>query len=135
MAIKWVAKNISKFNGDPNNITLFGESAGAACVHMHLLSPLSRPYIHRVICQSGLSPMEWAIQKNPEDKARWIAKLAGCEAQTDEEIGDFLREVPVINIMMYILSVMTEEEKRRMLPIIFKPVIEQPGVNSLLDED
>lgn len=40
--LKWVKENITKFGGDPNNVTIFGESAGAGAVHCHLLSPLSK---------------------------------------------------------------------------------------------
>ncbi|KAL6434744.1 hypothetical protein ACFW04_005157 [Cataglyphis niger] len=42
MALQWVQKNISKFTGDPGNVTIFGESAGGAIVHYLTLSPLSK---------------------------------------------------------------------------------------------
>lgn len=44
MALQWIRDNIDAFGGNPDNVTLFGESAGAVSVSMHLLSPLSRYY-------------------------------------------------------------------------------------------
>jgi carboxylesterase type B len=41
MALRWVQKNIQQFGGDPENVTIFGCSAGGASVHYHLLSPMS----------------------------------------------------------------------------------------------
>ncbi|XP_060520064.1 esterase B1-like [Cylas formicarius] len=52
-ALRWVKNNIRSFNGDPNNVTIFGESAGGASVHYHVLSPLSRDLFHKAIIQSG----------------------------------------------------------------------------------
>ena len=40
-ALKWVQNNIVPLGGNPNSVTIFGQSAGGACVHLHMMSPLS----------------------------------------------------------------------------------------------
>jgi carboxylesterase type B len=42
MGLKWVQGNIRNFSGDPNSVTIFGESAGGGAVHYLMLSPLSK---------------------------------------------------------------------------------------------
>ncbi len=52
-ALQWVQKNIAKFGGDPANVTIFGESAGAGDVNTLIASPLTKGLFVRVIAQSG----------------------------------------------------------------------------------
>ena len=52
-AIQWIRDNIAKFGGDPSNITIFGQSAGAMSVKNLLISPLSRDLFSKAIIQSG----------------------------------------------------------------------------------
>jgi len=51
--LKWIQKNISKFGGDPNKVTIFGESAGGIAVSMLCASPLAKGLFHGAISQSG----------------------------------------------------------------------------------
>jgi para-nitrobenzyl esterase len=48
LGLEWVKKNIAAFGGDPNNVTIMGESAGAMSCFMHLVSPLSKGLFHKV---------------------------------------------------------------------------------------
>lgn len=52
-ALKWVKNNIQQFGGDPNNITIFGQSAGAMSVQSLVTSPLSKDLMQKAIMQSG----------------------------------------------------------------------------------
>ncbi len=52
-ALQWVKKNISAFGGDPNNVTIAGESAGAMMVGALVGSPLAKGLFHRAIAESG----------------------------------------------------------------------------------
>ncbi|VDM46626.1 unnamed protein product [Toxocara canis] len=72
LSLKWVHKNIDLFGGDPDRVTLFGESAGAAAVSMHLLSPKSAPYFQRAIVQSGSATAPWAMESRQHLAFVWL---------------------------------------------------------------
>lgn len=63
MALRWVKENIAKFCGDPDNVTIFGESAGAAAVHLLYISPMAKGLFHRAIAQSGCAINNWIMRK------------------------------------------------------------------------
>src|SRR5690606_29327699 len=52
-ALRWIKRNIAAFGGDPNNVTIFGFSAGGVSVHSLLASPLARGLFHKAIAQSA----------------------------------------------------------------------------------
>lgn len=59
-SLEWVKKNIASLGGDPGNVTIFGQSAGAVDVNVLMTSPLAAGLFHRVIAQSG------TVTRNPD---------------------------------------------------------------------
>jgi para-nitrobenzyl esterase len=94
-ALEWVRDNIEGFGGDPSNVTLFGESAGATAVSLLLTASRASGLFHRAIAQSsaaGLSLPE------PERALRTTAAfLAGLGVSADDGAG--LQALPVDSIL------------------------------------
>lgn len=86
MALEWIHDNIAAFGGNPDNITLFGESAGAVSISLHLLSPLSRRLYSQAILQSGAATAPWVILTKEESFRRGmlLAEAVGCPHTMDE---------------------------------------------------
>lgn len=87
LALKWIKDNIKNFGGNPNNIVLFGESAGGISVGYHLISPKSQNLFSRAILQSG-NPMVpiMILSKQTQTKAAIeVVRRGGCPlSQTSE---------------------------------------------------
>ncbi|XP_029371802.1 bile salt-activated lipase-like [Echeneis naucrates] len=77
-AIAWVHRNIRSFGGDPDNITIFGESAGGASVSFQTLTPHNKGLFKRAISQSGVALCPWAVNRNPRKYAEEIALKVNC---------------------------------------------------------
>jgi para-nitrobenzyl esterase len=75
-ALKWVKENIAAFGGDPNNVTLFGQSAGAGSVGMMMVMPSARGLFHKAIMESG-TPKELNDKATAAEVSRTYMKIAG----------------------------------------------------------
>ena len=72
LAIQWVSDNIECFGGDKEKITLFGESAGGASTHFHVVVPESKKLYQRAIIQSGSVWNSWSYNIRSDDKSTLI---------------------------------------------------------------
>jgi len=92
LALKWVNDHITYFGGDPDRVTIMGESAGSASVTYHMISPLSQPYFKQAIAESGSALSSWAFDNAPEDHAKEIAgQHLGCPTDKTSDLVHCLK--------------------------------------------
>lgn len=77
-ALQWVRRNAAAFGGDPSRVTIFGESAGAASVCAHLVSPKAAGLFHRAVVQSGPCVATLRTAAVAEQQGAALATTLGC---------------------------------------------------------
>lgn len=97
LALKWVQENIHFFGGNPNQVTIFGESAGSASIQLLVVSPMTKGLYHRAIAQSGAATNFWT--SGPSDGSYKYAEFVNCTSKGVNKIAECLRSKPVIDLL------------------------------------
>ncbi|XP_015586106.1 cholinesterase 1 isoform X2 [Cephus cinctus] len=125
LVLKWVRRNIAKFGGDPDNVTLFGQSAGGAAVEYHMVSDMSQGLFHRTISMSASILSSWAFHSptHATKRAFKLGNVLGIAATTKEDLLRTLYKIPAYELV-------TASEKVSKVGPAFKPTLENFRVSS-----
>ncbi|XP_063701626.1 esterase B1-like [Culicoides brevitarsis] len=113
MALRWIKENVACFGGDPNNVTIAGESAGGASINYHLISPFSKGLFTRAIMMSGSVFNPWAQAPiNYKDFLKRLAvHLEIDENSSDSALFEAIVKTDPIKLVQIDLQLAEEEEK------------------------
>ncbi|WP_187264911.1 carboxylesterase/lipase family protein [Homoserinibacter sp. GY 40078] len=93
-ALEWVRDNISAFGGDPDNVTVFGQSGGGAKVSVLHAMPAARGLFHKAIVQSGAM-----LRRPPAEQSRRLIDAVLAEAGIAPDEAHRLADVPLERLL------------------------------------
>ncbi|XP_053305783.1 uncharacterized protein LOC128468037 [Spea bombifrons] len=126
-ALQWVQENIKDFGGDPQSVTICGESAGALSVAALVLSPLSKGLFHRAIAESGTAMLPGLVANTPEEVhflRNTVANISGCDSavvfkclkeKTENEMIDLLKALEFVPLPMCVDGVFLPKPSEEIL--------------------
>ncbi|XP_075145144.1 esterase B1-like [Haematobia irritans] len=122
LALKWIKKYIRYFNGDPDNITLFGNSVGSASVHYLTATNQTEGLFHKAICMSG-TMLNSRATTPPKDYAFRLAQQHGYMGENiDRQVVEYLKSLKAEKLVQH--NLLTTEDSRNGIRITFAPVVE-----------
>ncbi|MBR1634303.1 MAG: carboxylesterase/lipase family protein [Lachnospiraceae bacterium] len=84
MALRWVHENIAAFGGDPDNVTIFGQSAGGGSVSILPVMKEANQYFQKVIAQSGSTTLAFPVDcASAQGKTKALLEYTGCKSMDD----------------------------------------------------
>ena len=139
-ALKWVNNNISKFGGNPDNVTIFGESAGGHNVLSLLVSDKAKGLFHKAISMSGYTtsistidaynPTQWSSTSN-HSSYRIVERLLKSNKEYDDikfndhdKLRDVLLNIPIDEFFIHYAERASYEE----IPLLTADGVVIPGV-------
>lgn len=116
-ALEWVRDNIEQFGGDPGNVTVFGESAGAMSIGTLMAMPAARGLFHKAILQSGACHTVVSAERATRVGEWLVAKLA-AQGMSD------LRQVPAAEFLRLTQGGLLAARELKLSGSMFAPVVE-----------
>nr|CAD2170400.1 unnamed protein product [Meloidogyne enterolobii] len=96
-ALVWIRQNVATFGGDPNRVTVWGQSAGSASTSILSISKYTRDLFHQSIQQSGSLFSPWALNEGVLESSKKTLKSVGCQAKGAEE--ECLKQIDVEDLV------------------------------------
>lgn len=122
LAMKFVKNNIRNFGGDPDNITLFGQSAGGSSVSWHCVSEGSKGLFHKAIIMSGCVLNNWSLTPHKNWAYRLAKKIGYSGSENEGEILKFLQQADPTEIVEFQKTLIERDER---VGFSFAPTVEQ----------
>jgi para-nitrobenzyl esterase len=97
LALRWVIANIAKFSGDPKNITVFGQSAGALDTGL-MMTSLARDLLQKAIAESG-TPLHTLLTSRTNAEQAGVEFAAQMKVPAEEDTVEFLRRIPAEDLL------------------------------------
>lgn len=118
-ALRFIHENIANFGGDPGNVTLFGQSAGASCILAMMAMDEAKPYFHKAISMSSYPKSFWT-----EEESRRLTKFYLRKVHIKPDQLDKLKELPADVIKKAGQQLKTHVYAIHDLRCAFSPVID-----------
>ncbi|KAL1434869.1 hypothetical protein MTO96_001748 [Rhipicephalus appendiculatus] len=99
MALRWVKKNIARFGGNPDKVTVMGRFTGSMSISIHVATPIKEKLFEKAVMQSGIAVGDYVFDSNPLNTTDKLASALGCPTDYSVDMVTCLRDVPAPELL------------------------------------
>lgn len=124
LALKWVKENIHNFNGDSNNITVFGESAGGASAQFMMMIPQTKDLFNKAIIQSGSILCPWSFTESHDWGYKFACHIGYKGENNDKDVFEYLAKQNAKSLAVPDMTMITNDDLMDNVLVLIRPVVE-----------
>ncbi|XP_058121866.1 juvenile hormone esterase-like [Anopheles ziemanni] len=129
LALRWVSRNIQAFGGDPQLVTIMGQSAGGASVQLQMMHLGNEGLFQRAISLSGSALSVWSTPRpDPERLARHQAALVGVEGADTMSTSELVQALRAVDADLFVRNFAGFTNGSRYPMIVYGPTVEKATV-------